>query len=83
LENVLWYTDPNAHAKGEPGLYHSFVAGVATELSYLGDEVNPASLMGTSGFAFRIFINEVMCPSAISVFNWASILPETLEPALG
>jgi hypothetical protein len=35
--------------------------------------------MGTSAFAFRIFINEVMCPSAMSVFDWSTILPEAVE----
>ena len=77
----MWYTDPAARDKGEPGVYHSFVASVATALNYLGVEIDPAWLMGTSAFAFRIFINEVMCPSATSVFNWASILPETIEQA--
>jgi hypothetical protein len=81
LDNIAWYIDPNAHAKGEPGLYHSYVASVATALNHLGAAVDPAWLMGTSGFAFRIFINEVMCPSAMSVFRWVTILPETIEQA--
>ncbi|MEJ2721913.1 MAG: hypothetical protein P8181_12365, partial [bacterium] len=57
------------------------MASVATALSHIGVEVDPSWLMGTSGFAFRIYINEVMCPSAASVFRWAAILPETIEQA--
>jgi hypothetical protein len=35
--------------------------------------------MGTSAFAFRIFVAKAMCPSAMSVFNWSAILPEAVE----
>ncbi|UCH83500.1 MAG: hypothetical protein JSW50_13735 [Candidatus Latescibacterota bacterium] len=55
------------------------MASVATTLKYLGTDVDPAWLMGTSGFAFRILTNEVMCPSAASVFNWIPTLAETFE----
>jgi hypothetical protein len=34
--------------------------------------------MGTSAFAFRIWINETLCPSAMSIFDWSTILPEAM-----
>jgi hypothetical protein len=37
--------------------------------------------MGSSAFAFRIFVNEVLCPSAMSMFNWTAVLPEVIEQA--
>ncbi|UCG51000.1 MAG: hypothetical protein JSW58_12465 [Candidatus Latescibacterota bacterium] len=55
------------------------MGSLATALRHMGAEVDPAWLMGTTGFAFRIFVNEVMCPSAMSVFSWAAILPEAVE----
>jgi hypothetical protein len=81
LEDISWYVDPRAQERGEPGIYHSYMACLATALNYLEGEVDPAWLMGGSGFAFRIFMNETMCPSAMSIFNWSSILPEAVEQA--
>lgn len=81
LEGVKWYIDGAAHAKGEPGIYNSFVGSLATSLKAMRKEVDPNWLMATSAFAFRIYINEVMCPSAMSVFDWSTILPEAVEQA--
>ena len=81
LKSVTWYSDPAAGENGEPGIYHSFVAGLASALNHVKGELDPVWLMGSSAFAFRIFINEVMCPSAMSVFNWSYILPEAVRQA--
>jgi len=81
LDNIAWYVDSAAKGKGEPGLYNTYMASLATALDYVGDKVDPAWLMGTSAFAFRTLVNEVMCPSAMSVFSWEPILPETVEQA--
>ena len=32
-----------------------------------------------SAFAFRIWVNEIFCPSAMSVFAWHRVLPEGIE----
>ena len=79
LKNVTWYSDPVAHKNGDPGIYHSFVASLASLLNHVTGELDPVWLMGSSAFAFRIFINEVMCPSAMSVFSWSHILPEAVR----
>jgi hypothetical protein len=57
------------------------MASLASALNHVTGELDPVWLMGSSAFAFRIFINEVMCPSAMSIFNWSSILPEAVRQA--
>lgn len=79
LDDLTWYVDRTATEKGELGIRHSYTASLATALNYTTGELDPVRLMGTSAFAFRIFINEVMCPSAMSVFDWSTILPEAIE----
>jgi hypothetical protein len=81
LKNISWYSDEKAIKKGEPGIYHSYMASLATALHYIGVDVNPAYLMGAGAFAFRIWVHELMCPSAMSVFKWPDILPEAIEQA--
>ncbi len=81
LENIKWYVDQEAIEKGEPGIYHSFMASLATAFHYMNGRLDPSWLMGSSAFAFRIFINEVMCPSAMSMFDFSAILPEAIEQA--
>ncbi|MFC1725164.1 hypothetical protein ACFL4T_06030 [candidate division KSB1 bacterium] len=79
LPNINWYEDKNALENNEPGLYHSFISSLASSVNYIEGEVDPVRLMGTSAFAFRIFVNEIFCPSAMSVFNWKKILPESIR----
>jgi hypothetical protein len=81
LENVTWFVDQTAKSRGEPGIYHSYCGSLATAINYMDSDVDPTWLMGASGFAFRLFVNEVLCPSAMSIFDWASILPEAVEQA--
>jgi len=81
LENIKWYHDANAEARQEPGIYHSFLKCLATALSYIEGNLDPVALMGNSAFAFRIFINEKMCPSAMSVFDFSTLLPAAIEQA--
>jgi len=79
LDDLAWYVDRTANERGELGIRHSYMASLATALNYTTGELDPVWLMGTSAFAFRIFISEVMCPSAMSVFDWSTILPEAVE----
>jgi hypothetical protein len=79
IKDIAWYIDPKTKTKREPGIYHSYMSSLATTLNYIKGKVDPVWLMGTSAFAFRIFVNEVMCPSAVSDFDWSSILPEAVE----
>lgn len=79
LEQVTWYRDQESLNRGEPGIWHSYIASLATVMQTIGVKVDPAWLMGVSGFAFRLYIAQDMCPSCMSVFQWEKILPETLK----
>ena len=79
IEEITWYIDSEALSRGEPGICHSYIASMATVLQTIGLEVDPVWLMGVSGFAFRIYIAQNMCPSCMSVFEWERILPETIK----
>jgi hypothetical protein len=81
LENIEWYEDPRAEDQGGLSITHSYMASLATALNHIGGRLDPVRLMGTSGFAFRIFVNEIMCPSAMSIFSWSNLLPEAVEQA--
>jgi hypothetical protein len=81
LDNIKPYVDTNSLRKKEPGIYHSYMACLATVLNYISDRFDPVWLMGSSAFAFRIFINEFLCPSAMSMFSFIDILPEAVEQA--
>lgn len=81
LEGVTFYCDEAAAARGEPGLWFSYMASLASVLSYLKRPVDLAWLMGASGWAFRIIVHETMCPSATSVFDWLATLPQSVEQA--
>ena len=76
---VDWYVDRIAQQKRDPGIQHSFMTCLASSLLILKGDIDPAWVMGTSGFAFRIWVSKVLCPSAMSVFDWANILPEAVE----
>ena len=79
LSGVTWYRDQDALSRGEPGVVHSYMASLATAIGYLDGSVDPVWLMGAGGFAFRINVNETLCPSAMSVFDWRRILPAAVE----
>ena len=81
IKDIHWYQDMDASERQEPGIYHSYMAGLATALNYLDKDFDPVWLMGVSAFAFRTFVNEGMCPSAMSIFDWSGILPEAIEQA--
>jgi hypothetical protein len=81
VENISCYVDRQALERDEPGIVHSYMAGLSTAINHLAGELDPAWLMGSSAFAFRLFINQIMCPSAMSIFNWADLLPEAVEQA--
>ena len=81
LESIEWFHDNEAVARGELGLFHSYISSLATAINYREDTVDPTALMGASGFAFRIIINDTLCPSAFSVFDWDKILPEAVHQA--
>lgn len=81
LEGIKWYVDKTAEERAEPGIHHSFMASLATAVNYIEGDVDPVWLMGASGFAFRIFMNKCLCPSAMSMFDFGAILPEAVEQA--
>ena len=35
LEDITWYVDERARAAGEPGIYHSYIASLATSLKHV------------------------------------------------
>ena len=45
---------------------HSFVASLATAIDCAGYVVDPVRLMGTSGFAFRIWAENRLLPNAMN-----------------
>jgi hypothetical protein len=81
LGKIGLFTDMNAINNNEPGIYHSYMVCLATALNYIRGDLDPVWLMGSSGFAFRIFINEIMCPSAMSMFSFEDVLPNAVEQA--
>ena len=81
LNDISWYSNEIALRRGEPGIQHSFMSSLATALNYISGELDPTRLMGTSVFAFRIWINETICPSAMSIFNWSVVLPDAVQLA--
>lgn len=81
LENFAWFCDSRAKQQGEPGICHSYMASLASAVKHVAGELDPAWLMGSSAFAFRSFVNETFCPSAMSIFNWSAVLPEAVEQA--
>ncbi|MHC4145177.1 MAG: hypothetical protein ACYSWW_11985 [Planctomycetota bacterium] len=76
LEGIEWRADEAAKERMEPGICHSFMASLATSMNYIEGEVDFAWLMGVTGFAFRVFMNKNLCPSAMSMFNFSAVLPE-------
>jgi hypothetical protein len=79
LKDVELYTDEKARQLGEPGIAHAYPRCVTSAVKHLEGQVDPSWVMGVTGFAFRIFVNEILCPSAMSIFNFSSILPEAIE----
>ena len=78
IDGITPYVDRDAAERGEPGIYHGYMVSLATALNHIAGGLDPAWLMGASAFAFRSFVNENFCPSAMSVSDW-SVLPEAVE----
>ena len=81
LEAIEWQVDEAAKERMEPGICHSFMASLATSMNYIEGQVDFAWLMGVTGFAFRVFMNKNLCPSAMSMFDFSAVLPEAVEQA--
>lgn len=81
LKRLEWYRDHAAINRKEPGIVHSFAGSLASAVNHLQGHLDPVWLMGASGFAFKIWVNEIMCPSAMSMFSWDEVLPEAVEQA--
>lgn len=79
IEGANWFVDQSAISNGEPGIFHSYIAALASVIELKQGHADPVWLMGTSAMAFRIWVSDVMCPSAMSVFDWVGILPESTE----
>jgi len=73
------FRDQAAISRGEPGIVHSYMKCLATALSAIGDKHKPAWWIGTSGFAFRMWTSDTLCPSAMSMFEFNKILPKSIE----
>ncbi|MCB2213298.1 hypothetical protein KQI52_14385 [bacterium] len=73
------FRDESAINRGEPGLVHSYMKCLATAMQAVGDGNGPAWWMGASGFAFRIWTCDTLCPSAMSMFDFNTILPQAIE----
>jgi hypothetical protein len=80
IEGIKPYVDRKAADRCEPGISHAYMASLATALNHIAGDLDPAWLMGASAFAFRSFINQTFCPSAMSISDW-SVLPEAVEQA--
>ncbi len=81
VHRVRWVVDHDARARGEPGLVHSFVGSLATAIDCAGYVVDPARLMGATGFAFRLWVEERLLPSAMNSFNWEPELTSAVHRA--
>ncbi|MBU1050916.1 hypothetical protein KKG90_12945 [Candidatus Bipolaricaulota bacterium] len=81
LKRVRRVIDYDAVERGEPGLTHSFVASLATAMDCAGYITDPVDLMGASGFAFRIWIEQRLLPNAMNAFDWEAVLPAAVQRA--
>lgn len=79
IDNFVFESFAEEGSPGEPKIIHSYLLCIANVFKYLTGKIDPVWLMGSSAFAFRIFFEETMCPSAMSMFNFSSILPEVIE----
>lgn len=79
VNDVVWLHDQDSVARGEPGIEHAYAAALVSVVNAIEGRVDPVWVMGASGFAFRSFVNEVLCPSAMSVFDFNAVLPEAIE----
>ncbi len=77
--NCSWFTDHSSIEQNGIGIVHSYAASLATVLLHINSTFDPVWFMGVSTFAFRIQVNEILCPSAMSVFDWRTILPKAVE----
>ena len=57
----------------------SFTHMLASSLAASGCNLDRKLITGASGFAFRIWIHETMCPSAMSTFDFAALLRAGVE----
>lgn len=73
------FVDKVALGRNEPGIVHSYMKSLATALHALGDENGPGWWMGVTGWAFRIWTADTLCPSAMSMFDFNRILPQAIE----
>jgi len=81
VDRVRWVIDHDARARGEPGLIHSFVGSLATAIDCAGYVVDPSWLMGSTGFAFRIWVEDRLLPSAMNSFDWEEELTGAVHRA--
>lgn len=81
LESVSLVVDHDAKACGELGYCHSFVICLATALDAAGYAIEPAWLMGATGFAFRIWVHDRLLPHNMNTFDWNRILPQAVARA--
>ncbi len=64
----------------EPGeIPFSFTHALASSLQAMGCTLDRKIITGASGFAFRIWVEKEQCPSAMSMFDFVSLLRAGVE----
>jgi hypothetical protein len=79
IDNFVFSNFRNSTEYGEPQLLHSFILSAANIFKHLAGNTDPVWLMGSSAFAFRIFVEETLSPNAMSMFEFSNILPEVIK----
>ena len=62
-----------------PGIWQTFVGSIACVHKTMGRDVDPAWLMGITGFAFRAIAQIEMTLSTVQWFDWETVCPEAIE----
>lgn len=64
----------------EPGeIPFSFTHALASSLAASGYNIDRKIIAGASGFAFRLWVHRELCPSAMSTFDFVSLLKAGVE----
>jgi hypothetical protein len=64
----------------EPGeIPFSFTHALASSLAASGYDIDRKVITGASGFAFRIWVERTLCPSAMSTFDFINLLRAGVE----
>ena len=81
MKNALAHPEMYEQTPSEaiPGIWQTFVGSIACVQKTMGREVDPAWLMGVTGFAFRAIAQIEMTLSTVQWFHWETVCPEAIE----